>query len=255
MTITTNLSSGHGEEKKFSSRPAGPRIQTLLTLLTGAGLAAYGASRRDWLGAALAGGGGYLLYGGAHELRRPYRGSLRVAFTIAKGRQEIYDFVHNSQNWNLFLHGIQLLSRGAGRFALRPANASDASVVSKAEITDEKPAEHIAWASSKQAFEHRGVMHFKDAPGDRGTEVSIALEYKAPAGPVTRALVALFGWDPERIVRESLRHLKQILEAGEIPTTLGQPVGARGAKGAAMRILFREPVLERAPEQVPLAGD
>jgi uncharacterized membrane protein len=254
MTITTNVFSAHGE-KEFFRRPRTSKVETILTLATGAGLAIYGAIRRDWLGAALAGGGGYLLYCGANALRRPYQGSLRVGFTIAKSRQEIYDFVRNLQNWNRFLHSVQLINRGDGYFALKPANATGDSVASKAEITDESPGDHIAWASSQQLFEHRGVMHFKDAPGDRGTEVSIALEYKAPAGPITRSLASLFGWEPEQIVRESLRHLKQLMEAGEIPTIQGQPVGARGAKGAAMRVLFREPVQERAPEQVPLAGD
>jgi uncharacterized membrane protein len=254
MTITTNLSPAHGE-KEFFRRPRASRLETILTLATGAGLAAYGASRRDWLGAALVGGAGCLLYCGATDLRRPYQGSLRVGFTVAKSRQEIYDYARNPQNWNRFVHGIQLVSRGGGHFVLRPAKTSGTSVVSRAEITDEAPGEHIAWASAGQIFEHRGVMHFKDAPGDRGTEVSIALEYKAPAGPISRALASLLGWEPEQIVRESLRHLKQLMEAGEIPTTTGQPVGRRGAKGSAMRVLFREPVPERAPEQVRLAGD
>jgi len=56
-------------------------------------------------------------------------------------------------------------------------------------------------------------------------------------------------------VRESLRHLKQLIEAGEIPTTAGQPSGARGIRGAAKRIVFREGPTEQSIEQTRVAGD
>jgi hypothetical protein len=45
--------------------------------------------------------------------------------------------------------------------------------------------------------------------------------------------------------RESLRALKQLMEAGEVPTTDGQPHGARGAKGKVERLFFRESSDER----------
>jgi uncharacterized membrane protein len=100
-------------------------------------------------------------------------------------------------------------------------------------------------------LQHRGVIHFRPAPSDRGTEISFAAEYRAPAGPVGRGLASLVGWDAEQLVRESLRHIKQLLEAGEIPTTLGQPSGARGVKGKALRVVY----CERADEEMRLAGD
>jgi uncharacterized membrane protein len=35
----------------------------------------------------------------------------------------------------------------------------------------------------------------------------------------------LFGEEPDQQVREDLRHFKEIMEAGEIPTVTGQPSG------------------------------
>ncbi len=253
MTITTDLSARHGE-KEFSRRPATTKSVAALTLLAGAGLATYGILRRNWFGTAVASGGGYFLYCGVTDLRRPYQGRVRTGFTIAKTRQEIYDFIRNSQNWNRFLQEIQFENRGNAGFGLKIGKRG-IEFTSNAEITDEKTAEYIAWASDEQVFEHRGVIHFKDAPGNRGTEVTIAVEYKAPAGPIARSLASLAGRSPEHIVRESLRHLKQLMEAGEIPTTVGQPVGARGIKGAAMRVVHRESAREAEPQQVKLAGD
>jgi uncharacterized membrane protein len=254
MTITTSLSPRYGE-KEFSRRPATSKSETILTLASGTALAAYGATRRDWLGAGIAGAGGYLLYRGVTNLRRPYQGRVRVGFTIAKSAQEIYEFVHQPENWNRFLHAIELERPANGRLTLKLGKPAGLDIESRIEITDHSSPDYIAWASDEQFLEHRGVIRFKKAPGNRGTEVSVALEYKAPAGPIARSLASLVGWDPEQMVRESLRHLKQLMEAGEIPTTAGQPVGNRGIRGAAKRVLYREGPAEDATEQVRLAGD
>lgn len=150
---------------------------------------------------------------------------------------------------------LRLESRGDGRLRLTIGKPAGIDLESRVEITDHKPGEYIAWASDELMLEHRGVIRFDKAPGARGTEVKVALEFKAPAGPIARALASLVGWEPEQLVRESLRHLKQLLEAGEIPTTVGQPVGQRGLKGAAMRVIYRERPSEDAIEQARLAGD
>jgi uncharacterized membrane protein len=127
----------------------------------------------------------------------------------------------------------------------RPAGLN---LTSEAEITEEKPGEYIAWSSQPGSIEHRGVVHFRSAPGGQGTEIAVAFEYQVRAGHVARALASLVGWDPKQLVGESLRHLRQILETGEVPTTAGQSVGARGIKGAALRVLYREDANDDAIE-------
>lgn len=261
MTITTDLSQKYGE-KEFSNRPATSQFEALLTLAAGVALTGAGLWRRGWMGTALASGGGYLLYCGVSDFRRPYQGSVRVAFTIDKDAREIYDFISNPENWNRFVHAIELRNLGDGELQLRIGRAAGIDFKSHIELTDQKRGEYIAWASSEQMLEHRGVINLKKAPGDRGTEISVALEYKAPAGPIARSLAHLVGWHPEQVVRESLRRLKQLMEAGEIPTTEGQAVGSRGLTGAAKRVLYRERPSERRPigsertvSQAELAGD
>jgi uncharacterized membrane protein len=254
MTITTNLSPRY-VEKAFSRRPQTSRGEAILTIAAGGALLGTAIWRRRWPGVVLASAGGYLLYCGIEDMRRPYQGRVRVSFTISKDPNAVYDFVTDPQNWKKFLHVIQLESRGAGRLSLAIGKPAGIDFESRLEVTDQKPGEYIAWASEEQMLEHRGVIRFDKAPGARGTQVGVAVEFKAAAGPVARSLAALVGWSPEQIVRESLRHLKQLLEAGEIPTTVGQPVGKRGLKGAAMRIIYREGPSEDAIEQARLAGD
>jgi uncharacterized membrane protein len=254
MTITTNLSPRYGE-RRFSRRPATSTSEALLALAGGAALIGTGIWRRNWLGAALASGGGYLLYRGIQDMRRPYQGRVRVSFTIAQDPRQVYDFVSDPQNWKKFLHVIRLEPRGAGRLRLAIGEPAGIDFESRVEVTDHKPGVYIAWASDEQMLEHRGVVRFDKAPADRGTQISVALEFKASAGPIARGLASLVGWSPEQLVRESLRHVKQLLEAGEIPTTVGQPVGERGLKGAALRVIYRERPSEDAIAQTRLAGD
>jgi uncharacterized membrane protein len=253
MTITTNLFPGNrGQE--FSSRPATSKLETTLTLAAGAALSIYGIVRRDWFGAGFATGGGYLLYCGISDLRRPYQGRVRVAFTIDKSQQEVYEFVRNPQNWKLGVPGVKFEHDQENGLGLRFGDGERFSLNTRVEVTDEQPGEYIAWASDEHMVEHRGVVHFKKAPGDRGTEVSVALEYKAPTGPISRSLAMMAGFDPEQIVREGLRRIKQLMEAGEVPTTDGQSVGTRGIRGTAKRMMLRErPVIDAQPQR--LAGD
>ena len=60
------------------------------------------------------------------------------------------------------------------------------------------------------------MVRFQAAPGDRGTEVRVELEYAPPGGAVGATIAKLFGEEPEQQVGSDLRHLKQVMEAGEV---------------------------------------
>ncbi len=51
------------------------------------------------------------------------------------------------------------------------------------------------------------------------------LEYSPPAGRAGALVAKLFGEEPDLQVAGDLRRLKQVLEAGELATTEGQPQG------------------------------
>ncbi len=241
MTITTDLGTDLSRDNRNNTSL---HAATVAAVVTGGWLAAYGLSRRNWTGLGLAAGGAYILYrgisrGGHHV------GSVRVAYTINRSPEDLYNLVRDEETWPQLGHGIQVTREGDDLKVVlgRPLGFEIASTV---RITDEDRGKYMAWSSLPGAIEHRGVMHFRPAPGNRGTEVAVSLEYKVPGGALTRGVAMLRGKGPEQRLRESLRRLKQLAEAGEIPTTLGQPSGARGAKGSALRVLYREPVHESA---------
>ena len=100
------------------------------------------------------------------------------------------------------------------------------SVEWDAEIANERDGELIAWRSLPGSdVITAGSVHFTPAPGNRGTEVRVALKYDPPAGKLGAAVARLFGASPQAQIREDLRRLQQFLETGEVPTTAGQPRG------------------------------
>jgi len=78
-----------------------------------------------------------------------------------------------------------------------------------------------------QPVQQLGSLHF-DAWRDGGTLVRIDLRLLPPVGAAGTAVTALLQPLVEREIHEDLRRFKRSLEAGEVPTTEGQPHGERG---------------------------
>jgi uncharacterized membrane protein len=57
--------------------------------------------------------------------------------------------------------------------------------------------------------------------------VRVKLKYDPPTGKLGTAIAKLIGQSPEAQIKADMRRFKQIMEAGEIPSTKGQPHGHR----------------------------
>jgi len=81
----------------------------------------------------------------------------------------------------------------------------------------------IAWRSTANAdIPNTGSVWFKALPAGRGTEVKVSLEYNPPVGVLGAAVAKLYGEEPGQQVADDLRHFKNLMEAGEIPTNGGK---------------------------------
>jgi uncharacterized membrane protein len=160
----------------------------------------------------------------------PYRQGVRVraATTIDGPRDEIYLFWRQLENLPLFMKHLKGVEIGADGYSHWLAEGPAGSKVRwTAEIINEIDYELIAWKSRPGGdVDSAGSVRFKDAPGGRGTEIHIDLQYNPPAGFAGAFLAKLFGKDPQREIESDLRRLKQYLESGEVATTQGQPQGA-----------------------------
>jgi uncharacterized membrane protein len=106
------------------------------------------------------------------------------------------------------------------------------SVEWDAEIVDDQPERSIGWRTLPGSqVKHEGMVSFEPAAGGRGTIVRVDMLYVPPAGKVGVWIARMFGEEPALQVADDLRRLKQLLETGEVATTLGQPAGKRSLFG------------------------
>jgi hypothetical protein len=79
------------------------------------------------------------------------------------------------------------------------------------------------------------VVTFKDAPGDRGTEIHVDLESDTPGGKLGEVLQKVVGAAPLAKVKDDLRRFKQVVETGEVPRSEGTPEGERAERKLKQR--------------------
>jgi uncharacterized membrane protein len=158
-------------------------------------------------------------------------GSVRVEHSLAvnKTPEECYHLWRNLENLPRFMEHLKSVSvrddRTSHWVAKGPANSS---VEWDAEITRDEPNRLLSWRSLEGSeVRNSGAVQFEAAPANRGTIVSVTMQYEPPAGKVGMTVAKLFGEEPQMQVREDLRRFKRLMEAGEIPTIEGQPHGTR----------------------------
>ena len=91
--------------------------------------------------------------------------------------------------------------------------------------TVDRPGEGIGWRSlSDGAISNEGWLRFHPAPAGRGTVVTLRVRFDPPAGALGDGLLKLLGTTPLDLVADGvLRRFKNLVETGEIPTTVRQP--------------------------------
>jgi uncharacterized membrane protein len=149
------------------------------------------------------------------------------AQTINLPREVVYAYWRNLENLpNFMKHLSQVQVTGERTSHWTARGPLGMQIDWDAEIVEDRPNEEILWRSLDGAeIENSGSVRFKDAPGERGTEVYVVMHYRPPAGSASTAIAKLLGEEPDIQVREDLRRFKQILEAGEAPTSKGQSSG------------------------------
>jgi|SRR3954464_12673871 uncharacterized membrane protein len=147
---------------------------------------------------------------------------------ISRSPEELYQFwrdVTNLPNFMVHLESVSTSTdpRRSHWVAKGPAGKR---IEWDAELVQDRKNELISWRTvGKADVRHAGTVQFLRAPGGRGTIVRVTMEYQSPGGVLGIAFARLFGKEPGQQVEDDLRHLKQVIETGLIPTTKGQPAG------------------------------
>lgn len=211
-----------------------------VSTIGGGALAAAGLARKDWKGVAMATMGGAMLVRGVtghcpineatgrNTAQSPhYNLKIESAYTVNARPEALYAFWRSLTNLPKFMRHLESVSDlGNGRSHWVAIGPAGVRVEWDAEIINDVKDQSISWKSIEGSqIENAGTVRFQPAPGDRGTEVRVTLEYNPPFGKPGALIAKLFGAEPESQIDEDLRRFKTLIEAGEIPTVEGQPTG------------------------------
>jgi uncharacterized membrane protein len=151
--------------------------------------------------------------------------------TINRTPMEVYDFVKDPANHHRYMEHVESVRLGEdGTFDWAIEGPFGSTWRFRSRHINEVPGHLVAWKTLPGGdIESAGAIRLEPAWDGRGTEVTMEINFEPPAGAVGLAIAKILGHDPDARVRENLRRLKNLLEAGEIPTVEGQTSG-RAAK-------------------------
>lgn len=196
------------------------------------------ADRRK-LGAAAAAVTGVALFdllcsqelGGTMKVKDDSSVEYRRSVTVNRPASDLYALWRDEENLPGFLPHVKSVRRlgdRRSRWVLESSSGRD--IRWEAILVEEVPNERLIWCSpdrsgTKMIF----AVEFTELAAGRGTEVAVTVRHQPRGGLLAASLSRVFGTDPKPAVIEDLRTFKQLMEAGELPTTDGQPAGrARG---------------------------
>ena len=192
----------------FTSRPDCAREVAGWAVLAAAAVGlAYGFSRRRLT---LADGRGIHV-----------RESIRVEKPVA----EVFRFwrrLENLPRFMTYLEGVTELGNGRSHWVARGPGSM--RVEWDAEIINEVENKVIGWRSLPGSdVVIAGSVTFSPVRAGRSTQVAVHLQYATRTGRAGAIVAAIAGREPSQTIREELRRVKHLLEAGEIPRTAPEP--------------------------------
>jgi uncharacterized membrane protein len=149
------------------------------------------------------------------------------AITVRKSPADVYGFWRDFRHLPQFMSHLEYVAVLGDRRSHWTAKGPAGRLVEwDAEIVEDRPNELIRWRSLPGAtVSNSGSVHFLDAPGGRGTEIRLEMDYAPPAGELGSLFARVFGQEPSQQVQADLRKVKQVLETGEVIRSSATIVG------------------------------
>jgi uncharacterized membrane protein len=147
---------------------------------------------------------------------------VRESVRLEKPVDEVYRFWRRLENLPRFMTYLERVDDlGNGRWHWVAKGPAGMHVEWDAEVINEVENKVIGWRTLPGSqVTMAGSVNFDVVRNGESSQVTVHLQYAPPAGRATALVARLFGREPSQTIREDLRRLKYLLEAGEIPTAL-----------------------------------
>ena len=143
--------------------------------------------------------------------------------TIRKPRAELFAFWRDFGNLTGFMENlerIEVKDAASGHAVWTIKAPAGRTVDVETRIAREIENELIAWRSIEGSdIDTEGRVTFTDAPGERGTRVTLLVAYDPPGGELGRVIAKAFLREPAIQARHDLKRFKMLMETGEIATS------------------------------------
>jgi uncharacterized membrane protein len=138
---------------------------------------------------------------------------VKATVSLDKPASEIYSFWRKLENLPRImkhLESVEVLDQTHSRWTAKgPAGVGTVSW--EAEIVEDHQNEFISWRSLPgSTVDNAGQVRFRETPG--GTEIKVQMTYRFPAGDVGGVAAKLFSPMAEKIMRDDIRDLKEVME-------------------------------------------
>jgi uncharacterized membrane protein len=148
--------------------------------------------------------------------------NIRVNFVVNKTKDEVYAFWRKLENLPKFmthLASVKELDQTRSHWEAKIPENNPVTISWDAEIVKDEPASLLSWRSLPGAtIENAGKVEFRDALGNRGTELRVMITYRPPAGSLGSGVAKLVNPLFEKMVREDVMNFKQYIEMRGTPT-------------------------------------
>ncbi len=240
-----------------------PRYERIASAALGGAAIALGVRTRGLWGWLLAAGGAALTARGVAGRSYAWRvlatdGGVTAqrAITIRAPRMELYRFWRRLDNLPRFMDHVRSVTMEGEDRSRWVVEEGPMTLTWTTEITDDVEGRRIAWRSLPGSeVRNEGSVEFRDAPGDRGTEVHVEIRYQPPGGAVVAApLRALLKRFTAHQFNVELARFRQLVEAGEIATGARRPDALEDEERKPFGS-FVAPPPSLAGTPAPLAGE
>lgn len=155
---------------------------------------------------------------------------VRTTLTVDRPPTEVFDAWRDLEKLPEILRHLETVEELEGGRSRWIARTPLGSVEWRAEVTEERPGELLRWRSLEGSeVETEGSLEMRPWRSDDATVLLLHLRAAHRRGAPTGPAAALLRPALAREIEEDLRRFKNRMEAGEVPTTEGQPAGERSA--------------------------
>jgi uncharacterized membrane protein len=156
---------------------------------------------------------------------------LKKSLNVNRSPEACYQFWRDFGNFPRFMLHVERVDAVDATHSRWQVRVSLSETIEwHAELISDVPAQQLGWRTTSGAnMAHTAVLRFSPLPGRRGTRVEAEFDCHLPMGT---ASVMPAHWNSDEFsqsLSDDLRRFKQLVETGEIPTTIGQPRGQRSA--------------------------